>query len=151
MKKQLNKSEIKEINRQLQEQYGLEEFFSKKDTLEIVDKKFIVKEGKLCFFQEGELLIPSLKLILESNFLPIITVDMGAIKFVTNGADVMRPGITRIADGVRKDAPTVIIDETHSKPLAIGIALFDAEDMRKQDGGKSVRSLHHVGDELWSF
>ena len=55
-----------------------------------------------------------------------MTVDTGAIPYVVNGADIMRPGIVAVTDDVKANAPVQIVDERHGKPLAIGIALFDA-------------------------
>ena len=36
-------------------------------------------------------------------------------------------------------------------PLAIGIALLDAPEMRASSGGKMVKRFHHVGDEIWNM
>lgn len=80
----------------------------------------------------------------------LVTVDAGAVEFVTNGADVMRPGITEVDDGVEEDDLVVVVEENHGKALAIGRALVDADEM-VGDEGKVVESLHHVGDELWEF
>jgi PUA domain protein len=44
-----------------------------------------------------------------------------------------------------------IAEERHGKPLAIGIALLSAEEMRTQAQGKMVKSLHHVGDDIWNL
>ena len=80
----------------------------------------------------------------------LVTVDAGAVEFVTNGADVMRPGITEVDEGVEEGDLVVVVEENHSKALAIGRALVDADEMLG-DEGKVVESLHHVGDELWEF
>jgi predicted RNA-binding protein (TIGR00451 family) len=47
--------------------------------------------------------------------------------------------------------PVQIVDERHGKPLAIGIALFDAPEMRASTAGKMVKKFHHVGDEIWNM
>lgn len=41
----------------------------------------------------------------------------------------------------------MIIEERHKKPLAIGRALVAGTEMRGE--GKAVKSLHHVGDQIW--
>ena len=74
---------------------------------------------------------------------------MGAIKFVINGADIMRPGITEIEEGIAKDELVVIIDERNKKPLVVGIALYDSAEMKKITSGKVVKNIHYVGDEIW--
>ncbi|WP_049902678.1 RNA-binding protein [Halococcus agarilyticus] len=80
----------------------------------------------------------------------VVTVDTGAISFVSDGADVMRPGITEADPGIEAGQHVVIVEETHGKALAIGRALVDGEEMTG-DSGKVVESLHHVGDDLYEF
>ena len=45
----------------------------------------------------------------------------------------------------------LIIDETHGKPLAIGVSLITGEEMVENDSGKAVETKHYVGDEIWNF
>ena len=80
----------------------------------------------------------------------IVTVDAGAISFVSDGADVMRPGITEATDDIAAGDLVVIAEETHGKILAIGRARTSGDDM-VGDEGKVVDSIHHVGDELFEF
>jgi PUA-domain protein len=80
-----------------------------------------------------------------------VVVDAGAIPYVVNGADIMRPGIVAVTDDVKANSPVQIVDERHGKPLAIGIALFDAPDLRASTAGKMVKKFHHVGDEIWNL
>jgi len=80
-----------------------------------------------------------------------VVVDTGAVRFVANGADAMRPGIVSISPDIRAGRPVQVVEERHGKPLAVGIALFDAADMEQQEKGKSVRSIHHVGDDIWNL
>lgn len=80
----------------------------------------------------------------------VVTVDAGAIEFVSGGADVMRPGIVEADDSIDEGDLVVIQEETHGKSLAIGRALVDGEEM-VGDSGRVVESLHYVGDELYEF
>jgi PUA domain protein len=80
----------------------------------------------------------------------VVTVDAGAISFVSDGADVMRPGIVEATEDIEEGDLVVIVEETHGKALAIGRALTSGDDM-VGDSGKVVKSLHHVGDELYDF
>ncbi|MFD1598727.1 RNA-binding protein [Halobellus rarus] len=80
----------------------------------------------------------------------VVTVDAGAISFVSDGADVMRPGIVEADAGVSAGDLVTIAEETHGKVLAIGRALVDGEEMTG-DSGKVVESVHHVGDDLFEF
>ena len=83
--------------------------------------------------------------------IPMVTVDMGAIPFVIKGADIMRPGISDIDAGINKGDWVVIVDENHKKPLAIGEALMDSEDLKSSKSGKVIRNLHFVGDDIWNL
>ena len=152
MIKPLSKSEIKELNQKIKEQFNAEEFFHKKDNVVLKkegDEQSILKDNKEMFFYVKEDLVPNLKIIQEQNFLKKIIVDMGAIKFVTNGADVMRPGIKEIDPEIKKGEIICVVDETHSKPLAICRALFGAEEMKTKTEGKVLENLHYVGDKRW--
>ncbi|MFB6086992.1 MAG: RNA-binding protein [Haloarculaceae archaeon] len=80
----------------------------------------------------------------------VVTVDAGAVQFVSGGADVMRPGITEADEAIAAGDLVVVAEETHGKVLAVGRALVDGDDM-VGDSGKVVESLHHVGDDLYEF
>lgn len=80
----------------------------------------------------------------------VVTVDAGAISFVSDGADVMRPGITEADGSISEGDLVVIAEETHGKALGVGRALVDGSEM-VGDSGKVVKSLHHVGDDLYEF
>lgn len=80
----------------------------------------------------------------------VVIVDTGAISFVSDGANVMRPGITKVTDDIESGDLVVVVEETHGKALAIGRAETDGSDMIG-DSGKVVDSLHHVGDDLFEF
>jgi PUA-domain protein len=80
----------------------------------------------------------------------IVTVDAGAIEFVSNGADIMRPGIVEADEQIAAGDLVVINEETHGKSLAIGRAKVPGDDM-VGDEGRVVESIHYVGDELYEF
>jgi PUA-domain protein len=80
----------------------------------------------------------------------VVTVDEGAISFVSDGADVMRPGIVDADDVIAEGDLVVIAEESHGKVLAVGRALVDGAGMLG-DAGKVVESVHHVGDDLYAF
>ena len=78
-------------------------------------------------------------------------VDMGAVKFVTNGADVMSPGIVDADENIIEGDQVWICDEEHYKPLAVGIAIMNGKQMISERQGKSVKIIHYVGDVLWNL
>jgi PUA-domain protein len=141
----------REINKQLAH-YNLE--LSKKDQVVLFqdeDKKFITVNKEPSFFYYEDKIIPTLKYLQNHLVLKKITVDMGAIKFVINGADIMRPGITEIDEGIDKDDFIVIVDINNKKPLSVGIALLNSEEMREAKTGKVIKNIHYVGDEIWKI
>jgi len=70
---------------------------------------------------------------------------------VTNGADVMRPGITKIDSSIKKGDIVVIVDENHDRALAIGRSMLDAKQMEDKNSGKVVKNLHTIQDNVWEF
>lgn len=145
MRKQYSKSDIKAF---------LETHSFAKD---VMTKKSSVARENDCLFVNGELSFlcfggvwcPSLQLLLKQPaILPHVVVDKGAIKFVVNGADVMRPGIVRV-DFFEQGAIVVVVDEGYGKPLAVGKALVNSQELSELRSGKVVRLLHHIGDEYW--
>ena len=78
-----------------------------------------------------------------------VTVDMGAVRFVTNGADVMGPGITDADPAIKTGDLVWVREERHQKPLAVGQALAEGAALKGKPKGKQVKSLHFVGDRLW--
>ena len=80
-----------------------------------------------------------------------VIVDMGAVQFVTNGADVMSPGIVDADKNIQENDIVYICDEKNKKPLAIGMALVSGDEMISQKKGKAINIIHHVGDKLWAF
>ena len=107
----LRKSEIKELNEKINGLYKKENLLDKKDNIEKRDNLLLVN-GKRLFFFKDETPIPTLHFILENgDFLKKITVDKGAVKFVCNGADIMRPGIKNIDENIQKDEFVSIIEE----------------------------------------
>ncbi len=112
----------------------------------------LLYENEILFFAKENRFYPTLHALLKGMVtVPKVTVDMGAIRFVVNGADIMRPGVTEVEASVRKDGIVAVVDQNHGKPLAVGIATMDADEMRDATKGKVVLSIHHVNDHLWDF
>lgn len=101
----------------------------------------LVKDGKPFLTVRG-----ILKYRPEKRF---VTVDMGAVPFVTNGADVMGPGITDADPDIAEGDIVWIRDARNGAPLAIGMALRSGADLSAKQPGKAVKMIHYVGDRLW--
>lgn len=80
-----------------------------------------------------------------------VTVDMGAVPFVYNGADVMAPGIVDADPAILEGDFVWVRDERHRRPLAVGRALMDGPTMAREEKGKAIETIHHVGDALWAL
>lgn len=99
------------------------------------------------FVRDGEALYPYLGGS-HVDGLPRVIVDMGAIPYVCNGADVMAPGITDM-DSFEAGDLVVVRDVAHGKALAIGKALKSSSDIEASKKGRVIENLHYVGDSLW--
>ncbi len=103
----------------------------------------------VAFFEEG--MFPTIHGLLSMKATKAyVTVDMGAVKFIYNGADVMAPGIVDADDEIVEGQFVWIKDESHGKPLAVGKALTGGKRMVESNQGKVVKTLHHIGDEMFS-
>jgi len=102
---------------------------------------FVINQNKVIFTLQG-----------INKYQPknkYVVVDMGAISFITKGADVMAPGITDADGGIQVDDLVWICDEKHHKPIALGIALMTGVDMKSKKIGKAIKTVHYVGDRFW--
>ncbi len=125
-------------------------------TLEIAEtdeaQKFILVDGQPWLFSvEDAVYFPTVRGAMAIKpKRKRVTVDMGAVKFVAKGADIMSPGIVAVDPDVRTGDLVVVCDEVHGKPLAVGRALVDADAMMG-NRGKAVKSIHYVGDRIWNL
>ncbi len=78
-----------------------------------------------------------------------VTVDMGAVPFISNGADAMGPGITDADPEIDEGDMVWVRDINNGAPLAVGMALRSASDLMKKQQGKAVKTIHFIGDKLW--
>ncbi|MFB6131847.1 MAG: RNA-binding protein [Halanaeroarchaeum sp.] len=123
------------------------------ELVEFADEDFdvVLVDGEpLVWYPEGEPFVTVEGANVTDPHRHVVTVDAGAISFVSDGADVMRPGIVDADEAIEEGDLVVIVEETHGKALAIGRALTDGDDMTGSEG-RVVESLHHVGDDLFEF
>lgn len=95
--------------------------------------------------------IPLLKDELLLKDPPVVTVDSGAVKFVCNGANIMRPGIVRIDGDFRANDLVLVKEQKYGKPIAIGRAILPKSEMESATKGAVVTNLHFVGDKFWDM
>ncbi|MHA1746524.1 MAG: DUF1947 domain-containing protein [Promethearchaeota archaeon] len=109
-------------------------------------------DGVLAFWLNEGKLIPLLSFLRDHDTpFKAVHVDLGAIKFVSKGADVMRPGITTIDSTIEKGDIVLIKDPNHNRVLAVGEALYAAAQMQSMDTGKVIKAIHSITDNIWAF
>ncbi|NHJ47194.1 MAG: DUF1947 domain-containing protein [Asgard group archaeon] len=151
----LRKSDLRKVKESLHAIIGdqVEKLFGKSIEYIETDKLELYAEDKIVLaFKEGDVVLPSLRALNnELVLLPTVTVDMGAVPYVTNGADIMAPGITKITPGLEEGSFVTIIDERHGKSLAVGKLLKASDEIIASKKGKVIKNLHYVNDDIWSL
>ena len=107
--------------------------------------------GNASYVRKNNSLFPLLSNEKLAKLLNRITVDMGAIPYICNGADVMAPGVVKVSGDFDYGTLVAVVDENHGKVIAIGKAVLDSKDIRNTEKGKVVDVLHYVGDRVWDY
>ncbi|MBN2110187.1 MAG: RNA-binding protein [Methanosarcinaceae archaeon] len=151
---QIRKSDKVRLLRELKSSFGdiVDTFSDRKFETATADEIPIVMiDGEVLLFRLEDIYFPTVKGVLQLGLRKnVVVVDAGAIRFVVNGADVMCPGIVSADDSIEEGDPVIITEETHGKPLAVGIALIPGTGMQASSG-KAIKSVHYVGDRLWNL
>ncbi|MHB8586555.1 MAG: PUA domain-containing protein [Thermoplasmatota archaeon] len=122
------------------------------DRAEVGDWHVVLADNVPYVILIGDKAYPTLKaLLVEKPPKHFVTVDMGAVKFLMNGADVMAPGITEADPSIVPGDSVFIRDERNKQPLAVGEALVPGTSMPRGPKGKAIRAIHHVGDDVWNL
>lgn len=124
----------------------------------VVEKNYpeilIVDRIPAFFIYEGKY-YPLLVFLLAKgvNWMPRVMVDMGAVKPLMRGADIMAPGVRDVIGVFNIGDPVAVIDEKYKKPFVIGKALVNSNDLitRKIVKGKVIKNIHRAGDKLWNL
>lgn len=148
----LKKKKLKDIKNKLGPYSSLIPSKAKVEILETDLPDLILVDGEpIIMILDGEP-FPTLKGALKQPIgSHIVVVDMGAVKFMASGADVMSPGIVEADPQIQEGNTVIIVDENHHKPLAMGKAIISGEEMVKKDKGRAVKTLHYIGDTIWNF
>ena len=129
--------------------------FSERDVVDMAEGPeyhVVFVNGKILAFSIGGVPFLTVRgLLAYGATKKFVTVDMGAVKFVYNGADVMGPGVVACDTSIAEGDLVWIRDVKNLRPLAIGKAVVSGEVMSRKEKGKVVESVHHVGDKLWEI
>lgn len=150
----LKNKEIKQITQKLKNRYD-SDFISNFSSVEmgfLDEYQIIIIDDVISFFiVDDEIIFTLMGLYLFQPKKFRVIVDMGAIVFVTKGADVMSPGIVSADTSINKNDYVWICDEKNFKPIAVGKALITGEQMNQSSSGKAIKNIHFVGDRLWKL
>ncbi len=152
----LKSKEAKQILTQASEKLkvNLEDIFGSKANVEVAEAdstQLLLIGGKPLLFKDGDAVWPTLLANEILTQAPKVVVDMGAVRFVCNGADVMAPGIVRYEGEFSKGDVVLVVDEKHGKPLALGEILYNTEEAKGTRQGAVVKNIHYVSDKVWNF
>ena len=143
---------LREVEKKLGDYSTILKSNSKVELIETDTEDIILIDGTpMIMWIDGEP-FPTLKGALELDIKSkYVVVDMGAVKFVIKGADIMSPGITDADPKINEGDLVIIIDETHRKPLATGRSIISGPEMVENREGKAVKTIHHIGDKIWDL
>lgn len=155
----IRKSELKPLKDEILQIYDakfVDQIFPSKSDVELIQTEsgdfLYAVNNELKLWKSKDGYIPVLTLLLNNRVeLKTIVVDFGAVRYVANGADVMRPGIIKIDPSIKKGDIIKIEEETKHRALAVGKAMYDAAEMESKDAGKVVKNLHTIQDAIWKF
>ncbi len=128
--------------------------FGSKMNMELIEKDFceiFLINGKPSLFKVCKNIYPTLIFEEALASMPKIVVDMGAVRHICNGANVMAPGIVRFEGNFGKGDLVVVVDEKNGKPIAVGEVLYDDNIISKIRQGVVVKNVHFVGDKVWKL
>ncbi len=107
--------------------------------------------GSLVFVKSGDNFVPFLGSAESLALFPSVTVDEGAIKFLLNGADVMRPGIRSLGDWGGQGKTVIIKEEKKGRAIAVGVSTVPSSEAQGMSKGVCLKNVHHVGDRYWNL
>lgn len=145
----ISKSETSKILEQINSQWKIELPKQKNIKTHEVDEKGVIITGDgITAVKIGDDILPFLDDIPILEKFPYVTVDMGAIKFVCKGANVMRPGITKFSD-FESGEIVCVIEESQKKFLAVGKAKMSSKELNETSNGEVIKNMHYVSDNFW--
>jgi PUA domain protein len=146
----LRKKEAKQISKQLAETTGIE-VKGDMERVEIDGKVVILVDGEPIILEhDGRFYFTVYGILKFKPERGKVVVDEGAMPYIMNGADVMKPGIIYADESIKAGDFVYVVVEKKETPLAVGIALVDGKDM-VGGKGKAVKNIHHLKDKIWKF
>lgn len=110
-----------------------------------------VNLDSLTFVKMEDRFVPFLGSPKVLEMFPSAVVDEGAIRFLLNGADVMRPGIRKFDDWGAPGAVVVVKEEKKGRAIAIGLSTVSGSEASAMTKGSCLKNLHYVGNRYWTL
>lgn len=151
-RKRMREKEVKTLKQDMEAIFGME-LFTENDAVDLAESTdfdlIFVNNDILGLIYDGKPFLTVRGVLKYRPERRYVTIDMGAIPYVTNGADVMGPGIVDSDPEIKEGDFVWIKDVKNNMPLAIGLALRSAENIKSKEKGKAITTIHNVGDKLW--
>ena len=145
----ISKSETSKILEQIKLQWKIDLPKQKNiKTHDVNEKGVIITGNGITAIKIGDDILPFLDDVQILEKFPYVTVDMGAVKFVCKGANVMRPGITRFSD-FESGEIVCVIEESQNKFLAVGKAEMSSKEVKDANRGEVIKNIHYISDDFW--
>lgn len=145
----ISKSETSALLKTVSEEWGIE--FPKIKNLkvhQILDDAQIITGKRIKILKINDDYLPFLSETDTLEKFPSVTVDMGAVKFMCKGANLMRPGIRSFTE-FEKDKLVCIVEESQHKFLAVGKSVVSSQEVEKMEKGEVLKNLHYISDKFW--
>ncbi len=147
----ISKSETDDLLKQVSAQWKME--IPKAKNLKIhhiMDNVQIFTAEDIMILKIEETYLPFLSQTSLLEKFPHVLVDMGAVKFMCNGANVMRPGITSYSE-FDKEQVVCVIEESQHKFLAVGKSIVPSSELGTMEKGEVVKNMHYISDKYWEI
>ena len=145
----ISKSETAKIFEELNIQWKIDVPKQKNVRAHQIDEKGVIITGNgVTAVKIGEDILPFLGDIPILEKFPYVTVDMGAVKFVCKGANIMRPGITKFSD-FESGEIVCVVEESQNKFLAVGKAEMSSKELEDTKKGEVIKNMHYISDVFW--
>ena len=151
-KKEISKKMAKKLIKEISNQYpDIVQHIAKEISFHILynEIELFASQDDYLFFRYDNLLVPTLQLLrrlsIKEISIPVVRVDLGAVKYLINGADVFRPGITDYQSF--KQNNVLIVLNPQDSVLCVGLALLDSDKMT-ENYPKTVDSKFIIGNVM---
>ena len=151
-RKRMRGKDIKAISSELEAALGVQ-VFKEDDPVDMAESSdfnlLFVGNDILGLVYEGRPFLTVRGVIRYKPVNRFVTVDMGAVPFITNGADCMGPGIVEADESISSGDLVWIRDVKNRMPLAVGVSERSGSELTQKKPGKAIKNIHNVGDRLW--